>query len=316
MSAFCFVAPSWPMDAWAFAMKQAAPNMDLRIWPDRLGDPQDIAYAAAWLPPADVLKGFPNLKVIFSLGAGVDAILADKTLPLHVPIVRVNDADLTNRMSEYIVLHVLMHHRQQRRLDANQKAGVWDGFSTHAAKDIMVGIMGLGVLGQDAARKLKVMNFNVVGWSRTPKDISGVQCFSGPQQFDEFLQCTDILVSLLPATAETDSIINAQLIAKLSKRGPFGAPILINAGRGRQQNENDILAALDSGALYAATLDVFQKEPLPAASPLWQHPRLTITPHAAADSDPKTICHYITEQIARFERGEILTNVVDVGRGY
>ena len=316
MSAFCFVAPSWPMDTWALAMKQAAPTMDVRIWPDGLGNVEEIAYAAAWLPPADVLKSFPNLKVIFSLGAGVDAILADQTLPAHVPIVRVNDADLTNRMSEYIVLHVLMHHRQQRRLDANQKAGVWDSFPTHAAKDITVGIMGLGVLGQDAARKLKVMNFNVVGWSRTPKDIAGVQCFSGPQEIDEFLQCTDILVSLLPATAETDGMINAQLIAKLSKRGPFGAPILINAGRGRQHNENDIFAALNSGTLYAATLDVFQKEPLPATSPLWQQQRLTITPHAAADSDPKTICHYIAEHIARFERGEALVNVVDKRRGY
>ena len=316
MSAFCFVAPSWPMATWATAMAHAAPNRDVRTWPDQVGNSQDIAYAAAWLPPADVLKNFTNLKVIFSLGAGVDAILADKTLPKHVPIVRVNDPDLTNRMSEYIVLHVLMHHRQQRRLDVNQRAGLWDSFATHAAKDITVGIMGLGVLGQDAATKLKVMGFNVVGWSRTQKDISDVKCFSGPTQFDAFLQCTDILVSLLPATPETDGIINKQLISRLSRRGPFGAPILINAGRGRQQNEDDILAALNSGALFAATLDVFQKEPLPATSPLWKLPNLTITPHAAADSDPVTICRYIAEQIARFERGQALANVVDPLRGY
>lgn len=316
MSAFCFVAPTWPMDVWAKAMRETAPQIDVRVWPDDIRDPSNIHYAAAWLAPPDVLKHFPNLKAIFSLGAGVDAILSDPTLPQHVPIVRVNDPDLTHRMSEYIVLHVLMHHRQQRRLDANQKAGIWDSFPTHAAKDLTVGIMGLGVLGQDAATKLKMLDFQVAGWSRSKKNIAGVNSFAGAAEFDQFLQCTDILVSLLPATSETDGIINAQLISKLSRRGPFAAPIIINAGRGRQQNETDILNALDSGALYAATLDVFKKEPLPATSPLWQHPRLTITPHVAADSDPKTICAYIAAQIERFENGKTLENLVNRADGY
>jgi glyoxylate/hydroxypyruvate reductase len=316
MSAFCFVAPTWPMDIWGAAMKGAAPHLDICVWPDHLGDPTQIHYAAAWLPPANVLKNFSNLKLIFSLGAGVDAILSDATLPKHVPIVRVNDPDLTNRMSEYIVLHVLMHHRQQRRLDTNQKAGVWDSFQTHAAKDITVGIMGLGVLGQDAAIKLHMLGFNVVGWSRTLKSIAGVQSFASAAELDQFLAKTDVLVSLLPATAETEGMINATLISKLSRRGPFAAPIVINAGRGRQQNENDIFAALNSGALYAATLDVFQKEPLPADHPLWKHPRATITPHVAADSDPKTICAYIAGQIRRFEAGEPPKNLVDMARGY
>jgi glyoxylate/hydroxypyruvate reductase len=295
-------------------MKKAAPALDVRAWPN-IGRAEDVKYAAAWLPPPNVLRGFPNLKLICSLGAGVDAILGDPTLPQNIPIVRVNDPDLTTRMSEYIVLHVLMHHRQQRRIDNNQKSKTWDSFPTHAASAMTVGIMGMGVLGADAARKLKMMGFDVVGWSRTRKSVESVQCFSN-SELDEFLSRTDILVSLLPATPETDGIINRALIQKLSRIGPFGAPIVINAGRGRQQNETDIIACLDRGELHAATLDVFHKEPLPASSPFWSHPKVTVTPHAAADSDPETICRYVYQQIMRFERGEQLQNLVDPARGY
>ena len=316
MSSFAFILPTWPVDVWAGAMKQAAPNLDIRSWPDNLGRSEDISYAAAWLPPPDVLGNLKNLKVIFSLGAGVDAILSDPTLPKNIPVVRVNDPDLTNRMSEYIVMHVLLHHRQQRRIDANQRAKIWDGFPTHAAKDVTVGVMGLGVLGQDAARKLSMMGFNVVGWSRTQRQLEHVTCYAGADGLPEFLRRTDILVCLLPATPETDGIINAELIGKLSRKGPFGAPILINAGRGRQQVEADILKCLDSGGLFAATLDVFSKEPLPANSPFWTHPRVTLTPHAAADSEPLTICTYIANQIARHEQGQPLQNLVDRAKGY
>ncbi len=316
MSSFAFILPTWPLDVWTDAMRKAAPHLDIRSWPDRMGRVEDIAYAAAWLPPANVLGNLPNLKIIFSLGAGVDAILSDTTLPANVPIVRVNDPDLTNRMSEYIVLHVLMHHRQQRRIDANQKLGKWDSFPTHAAKNISVGIMGLGVLGQDAARKLAVMGFNVMGWSRSPKKLDNVRCFAGASGLAEFLGQTDILVCLLPATTETDGMINAGLIRQLSRKGPFGAPVLINAGRGRQQVEADILQCLDNGELYAATLDVFSKEPLPLTSRLWSHSKVTLTPHVAADSDPLTICTYVAGQIARHENGMALQNLVDRTKGY
>ncbi len=315
MSTFAFVTPTWPTTQWIAAMKQAAPQLQVRAWPD-VGALADVHYAAAWLPPADVLKSFPNLKVIFSLGAGVDAILKDPTLPQGVPIVRVNDPDLTNRMSEYIVLQVLLHHRQQRQMDANQAAKIWDNFPTHAAKAVTVGIMGLGVLGQDAARKLVMMGFHVRGWSRSAKSLATVECFAGAGEFDAFLGGTDILVCLLPATTETDGIVNRALLAKLSRKGPFGAPILINAGRGRQQVEADILGCLDDGTLHAATLDVFHEEPLPATSPLWSHPRVTVTPHAAADSEPETICIYIAQQIARFQNGLALENTVNRARGY
>ena len=153
--AFLFILPTWPVEVWTSAMRKVAPRLDVRNWPDQMGDVADIDYAAAWLPPANVLKGLPNLKVIFSLGAGVDAILKDPTLPPGIPIVRVNEPDLTGRMTEYIVLHVLMHHRQQRRLDENQRRKIWDSFPTHAASDLAVGIMGLGVMGQDSAERLR-----------------------------------------------------------------------------------------------------------------------------------------------------------------
>jgi glyoxylate/hydroxypyruvate reductase A len=315
MSAFVFITPAWDGKTWARHMQQAMPSRDIRVWPD-MGNVSEIAYAAAWLPPPGVVKSLVSLKVIFSLGAGVDAILSDPTLPAGVPIVRVNDPDLTNRMSEYVVMHCLMHLRQHRRLDQQQQKKIWHGFDQPAAGAMTVGIMGLGVLGRDAALKLRVMGFNVAAWSRSRKSVSGVRCYASEPELDEFLGHTDILVCLLPATAETDGIINRKLIAKLSRSGPFGAPILINAGRGRQNNEADILAALDSGDLHAATLDVFRTEPLPADSPFWLHPKVTLTPHAAADSEPSVICAYVADQIARFERGETLQNLVDYKRGY
>ena len=313
--AFLFVLPTWPADVWKAAMVKVAPELDVRIWPDT-GRIEDIEYAAAWLPPADVLKNLPNLKVIYSLGAGVDAILKDPTLPENIPIVRVNDDDLTKRMTEYVVLHVLLHHRQQRRIDANQKARIWDSFPTHAASALSVGIMGLGVMGRDSALRLRDLGFRVAGWSRSRKAIEGVECFAGAGEFDQFLARTDVLVSLLPATAETDGIINRTNIQKLSRKGPFGAPSVINAGRGRQQVAEDILACLESGELHAATLDVFAVEPLPADSALWTHPKVTVTPHIAADSDPEVICAYVHAQIKRHRAGQPLANLVDQSRGY
>jgi len=313
--AFVFICPTWPADTWVRAMRKVAPQLDVRRWPN-LGSVEDINYAAAWLPPPHVLKGLPNLKAIFSMGAGVDAILGDPTLPRDRPLVRVVDPDLTGRMTEYVVLHVLMHHRQQRRIDANQKRHVWDSFPTHAATDLAVGIMGLGEMGRDSAERLRDLGFKVAGWSRTRKHIEGVHCYAGAAEFDSFLGRTDILVSLLPATSDTDGIVNRDTIRKLSRRGPLGAPVVINAGRGRQQVAEDIVAALDAGELLAATLDVFAVEPLPPDSPLWSHPKVTVTPHCAADSDPEVICAYIARQIARHQAGGSLENLVDMELGY
>ncbi len=315
MSAFLFVTPTWDGQAWATHMRKSMPTRSVRVWPE-MGNVAEVSYVAAWLPPANVVRSLPNLKVIFSLGAGVDAIMSDPSLPQDKPIVRVNDPDLTMRMSEHVVMQVLMHHRQQRRLDANQHNNIWDQFPQHAASELRVGVMGLGVLGADAALKLSVMGFPTAGWSRSRKSIDGVECFAGTGELDGFLARTDVLVCLLPATAETNGILNRNLIRKLSRTGPFGAPTLINAGRGRQQVEDDILAALDASELHAASLDVFRKEPLPEDSRFWSHPKVILTPHSAADSDPATICNYVAAQIARFEADGSLQNLVDRARGY
>jgi len=271
---------------------------------------------ATWGPKPGSLSGLPNLEALFSLGAGVDHLMSYPDLP-DVPIVRVAQDDLTHRMSEYMVLHCLMHLREQRRFDEDQKAKRWNpDRAPPIAGDVRVGIMGFGVLGQDAARKLKMMGFDVAGWSRTPKSVEGFEVYAGEEGLTPFLNRTDILIALMPLTPETKGILNRSLFEKLARDGRLGGPILINAGRGKLQVESDILACLDDGTLTAATLDVFETEPLPESSPLWTHPRVTITPHNSATSEPEATARYIAQQIRRHEAGEVFENVVDRVRGY
>jgi glyoxylate/hydroxypyruvate reductase A len=275
----------------------------------------DVHYAAVWKPVPGELAAFPNLKVIFNLGAGVDALMADKTLP-DVPLVRVAVDDLTGRMAEYVALHVLMHHRQELYLRESQRQKRWAPKSQWPASAISVGIMGLGVLGANAAEVLRRIGFRISGWSRSARQIEGVACFHGEAGVDAFLRQTDILVCLLPLTSDIRHILNRDVFARLNRTSPMGAPVLINAGRGGLQNETDILACLDDGTLGAASLDVFAEEPLPPQSPFWTHPKVVLTPHNAADTDPDEISRYVAEQIERFEAGGALDNVVDRGRGY
>lgn len=290
---------------------------DRRVWllPDAACDSNEIRYAAVWKPHPGELAAFPNLRVIFNLGAGVDALIADATLP-KVPLVRVSVGDLTARMTEYIVLHVLMHHRQELYLRASQREKLWAPKYQWPAAAISVGIMGLGTLGSNAARALRHLGFRVSGWSRNPKQRDSVTCFHGNEQLDDFLAGTDILVCLLPLTPETRHILNRQLFATLNRSSPMGAPVLINAGRGGLQNEPDILQCLDDGTLGAASLDVFAQEPLPPDSAFWSNPKVVLTPHNAADTDPDEISKYVAGQIERFEAGGALENVVEPVRGY
>lgn len=285
----------------------------------KLGDTVDagsVEYVMTWYHPVGSLARYPNLKAIFSMGAGVDHMFRDPDLP-SVPMARVVDLDLTNRMSEYIVLHALSIMRQARRYREQQQGRIWlDDDWQPAASDVRVGVMGLGVLGLDAARKLKIMGFQTAGWSKTPKRLDGIETFTGESDLQAFLARTDILVSLLPLTDETRGLINMRLLKGLARDGRVPAPSLINAGRGGLQIETDILACLDDGTLYEAVLDVFQTEPLPDASALWKHPRVTITPHNASVSDPLAVGRAIAEQVRRFERGEPLINTVSKARGY
>jgi glyoxylate/hydroxypyruvate reductase len=306
---------NWSPKNWKSRFDEVLSDRRVLMLPGMAFERAEIHYAAVWKPVPGELAAFPNLKVIFNLGAGVDALMADKTLP-KVPLVRVAVSDLTLRMTEYVVLHVLMHHRQEIYLRASQREKRWAPKAQWPAGAISVGIMGLGTLGANAAGVLRHLGFRVSGWSRRAKEIDGIACFHGEAQIDAFLQATDILVCLLPLTPETRHILNRELFTKLHRNSRLGAPVLINAGRGGLQNETDILACLDDGTLGAASLDVFEKEPLPADSPFWTHPKVLLTPHNAADTDPDEISKYVARQIERFEAGGALENVVDLGRGY
>jgi glyoxylate/hydroxypyruvate reductase A len=306
---------NWSLERWTTRFTQVCGDRRVVPLPDPALDPADIHYAAVWKPKPGQLAAFPNLRVIFNLGAGVDALMADSSLP-KIPLVRVAVDDLTRRMTEYVLLHVLMHHRQELYLRASQREKRWAPKYQWPASAISVGILGLGTLGLDAADALIRRDFRVCSWSRSPKQAAGIECFHGQEQLEAFLQRTDILVCLLPLTPDTRHILNRRLFEKLNRNGPLGAPVLINAGRGGLQNEDDIFECLNDGTLGAASLDVFETEPLQSESPLWSHPHVVLTPHNAADTDADSISRYIGNQIGRFEAGGALENVVDPVRGY
>ena len=302
-------------DGFASGLSKLDPKLDVRVWPDS-GDLEDIRYALVWKPPEGMLASLPNLEVIFSIGAGVDHVLGQSDLP-DVPLVRFVDPNLTMRMSEYVCLQVLMHHRRVREYAELQSQATWkEIWPQPGANEIRVGIMGLGVLGLDAMNKLAMLGYKLAGWSRSQKQIDGIECFAGESGIKPFLARTDILICLLPHTPDTDGMLNATLIAGLAKDGPLPGPVIINAGRGKIQVEADILKALEESDLWAASLDVFEEEPLPDTSPLWAHPRVIITPHNASISDDMAVCRYVVEQIERYENGDELENVVDLKRGY
>lgn len=295
---------------WVTELRRQKPGLDVRVWPE-VGDPADIDYALVWKPPPGLLAGLPALKVIFSLGAGVDALLQDATLPDR-PLVRMVEPGLTEGMTEYVCLHVLRWHRDAPLFEAQQRAGVWRQIAhQHLARERRVGIMGLGALGADAAAALTALRFDVAGWSRSRKDLPGVTCHAGADGLAAFLARTDILVCLLPLTPQTRDILNADLFARL----PTGA-VVINAARGQHLVEEDLLAALDSGHLAGATLDVFRTEPLPADHAFWTHPKVTLTPHVAAITQARTAVAQVVDGIERVEGGRPLVNVVDRALGY
>lgn len=302
-------------DDWFTHFRVNARGRDLRRWPHAVGDPMDIAYACVWRAPHGLLAGFPNLRVIFNLGAGVDHILADPRLPA-LPIVRVVHSDLSMRMTEYVVLHVLIHHRRQLVYAAQQHMHIWKGHEQPPASDVAVGVMGLGAIGIEAARVLARLGFRVGGWSRTPKALAGIETFHGAAGLDPFLARTEILVCLLPQTPETEGMLDIHLLRKLRRDGAAGGAFLVNAARGKLQVDADILAALDEGTLAGATLDVFQQEPLPATNPFWDHPKVTVTPHNAGDLSPRVLARHVLAQIECFEAGRRLENIVDRQRGY
>ncbi|MDJ0617654.1 MAG: glyoxylate/hydroxypyruvate reductase A [Calothrix sp. MO_192.B10] len=291
-------------------LKTSIPDIDVHIWPE-VENPEKIEAIITWKPPLGIMSKFPNLKVIISLGAGVEDILRDPNLPQDVPIVRIVEPCVTSRMTEYILLAVLRFHRQAFTYQRLQKAQHWKPLPISKTSSCYIGILGLGVLGTDAAQKLKTLGFPIRGWSRTPKNIDGIECFYGRDQLKLCLSKCRVLVCLLPLTLQTKGILNHETFSAM----PCGS-YLINVARGEHLVEKDLLEALDSGQLSGACLDVFSKEPLPENHPFWSHPQITITPHIATQTNSEYWTQPIVDAIHCIRAGQTLKNVVNYQQGY
>ena len=303
MSAVLFLGGEDPA-GWLDEFKRQAPDLDVRAWADR-GDPADIDVVLGWRHPKGAPKHYPNLKLISALGAGYEHILGDQTRPKGVPVVRLIDLKLTQAMTEYVLLHVLRYHRQLPQFEQFQREGRWVKLPPPETEQRRIGILGLGALGIDATERLRALGFPVAAWSRSPKYVDNVEVFHGPSQLDAFAARSDILVCLLPLNAETHGVIGAKLLSKL----PRGAYV-INPARGGHVVDADLIAALDSGHIAAATLDVFHTEPLPADHPFWAHTKITNTPHIASTTNPRSAVLQIVDNIRRVRDGKELMNRV------
>ncbi|MDB5411967.1 MAG: glyoxylate/hydroxypyruvate reductase [Rubritepida sp.] len=297
---------------WQACFAEYAPGLEVRWWDDPELIRERVEFALVWNPKPGWLASLPRLQAIFGAGAGVDSITADPHLPRMVPLVRCVPPEGTQRMGEFICWAVLSLARQARRMTLAQTDRRWDWFEPpFTANERRVGIMGLGAMGQRAAEMLVGLGIPVMGWSRTRKSIPGVESYAGDAERDAFLARCDVLVCLLPATEETRGVLAAPLFARL----PRGAG-LVQVGRGQQQVLPDILAALDSGQLSGAVIDVFDAEPLPAEDPVWVHPGVIVTPHVASLPSRRERARYVAAAIEAFGRGEALPNLYDHARGY
>ncbi len=293
---------------WANWFAQKAPQLDFRQWPLD-GNPAAVRYLAAWEPPAD-LSVFPNLELIFSIGAGIDQF--DFTaLPPGVPVLRMVEPGIIGGMVEYATLAVLSIHREWLAYRDQQRAGAWQSLRVRPASEHRIGVLGLGVLAQAVLAQLGSFGFPCAGWSASQHTIAGVDCYAGAEALAEFLARTDILICLLPLTPSTRAILDRRLLAAL----PRGAA-LVNCGRGGHLVQADLLAALDSGQLSTAVLDVCDPEPLPASHPFWSHPRVMLTPHIASMTQPETAVDVVLENIRRHLAGAPLNGLVERARGY
>lgn len=293
---------------------QALPEAEVRHW--QPGDTAPADIAVVWRPPREFFLGRDDMRAVFNLDAGVDAILGLEhehpgTLPKHALLIRLEDTGMAPQMAEYVTHAVLRYMRRFDEYARLQAEHQWHPLEPHPRATFRVGVLGLGVLGAHVAKTLTAFGMPVRGFSRNPKHIDGVDCYAGDSQFDAFLHELKVLVNLLPSTPDTDEILNANTFAKLA-RGAY----LINIARGAHLVENDLLSALASGQLTAATLDVFHQEPLPIEHPFWSHPGITITPHCSADTLRDESLQQIVHKIRALTRGEVISGIVDIERGY
>lgn len=304
-----FICPSEDPTAWIDELTALAPALEFSIWPE-LENTEDIDVALAWNPPHGELRRFPHLELIINLGMGIDHLFKDPALP-NVKLARVADSNLIDQMSEYVCLETLRFHRRSADYESFQREHRWQRLPPPDTRQCTVGILGLGTIGSDIARKLHLLGFPVVGWSRTRKMLSGVESFQGDGELRPFLARSKVLACLLPLTPATCGIINAETLALL----PNGAYV-INCARGGHVIEKDLLAALDNGHIAGATLDVFQQEPLPPEHPFWDHPKVRITPHSAGLFEPRSIAPQLIENIRRVRANEAVLNPIDRRLGY
>lgn len=296
------------IERWCNALHNRVPGLEVSTFPF-VGDPAEVDVALVWEPPQGLLASMENLRLVISTGAGVDHILRDPHR--HVPLVRMVDPGLTQGMVEYVVMATLLCTRRMHRTFANHANKVWQEEEVPLATDCKVGIMGIGVLGEACASALLGMGYNVMGWSRSPKQLDGVETYHGINGLEMFLNRAEVLVCLLPLTPETEGILGRGTFNRL----PQGAAV-INAGRGAHLVEEDLLAALERGRVEVAVLDVFQEEPLPPDNPLWEHPNVFVTPHIAAVTTPETAIFSVADAIDELRHGQPLSNQVDLEQGY
>jgi glyoxylate/hydroxypyruvate reductase A len=309
-----FHAPASNPEAWRLALSKAMPDAEVRIWQE--GDDEPADYAVVWKPPLQMLAPQQvtrrDLKAIFNIGAGVDAILQlGDGLPAGVPIIRLDDAGMGVQMAEYVAHAVLRYFRRFDQFDLQARAHQWRFMKPYDKAEFTVGILGMGLLGKRIADALAHFEFPLNGWSRSPKDLPGIQCFSGSDGLDEFLRASRVVVCVLPLTPETSRILGGANLAKMPK-GSF----LINVARGGHLVEADLLKLVQDGHIAAATLDVFDEEPLPTQHPFWQEPRITLTPHVAALTLRDESARQIADKIYALQRGEVVAGIVDRTKGY
>jgi glyoxylate/hydroxypyruvate reductase A len=305
-----YACPTVPADIWVPDFTRVLPEVEIRIWPE-IGDPAEIDYAFVWHPPAGLFLRLSNLRVIFSLGAGVESLLANPEIPPAIPLIRMVDPSLATGMAEFVLMQVLHYHRRMPEVAANQRARLWQPLRPPVAQDRRVGILGYGQLGAHCAEVLVRLGFDVAIWSRQPRHGAGITCFAGREELAPFFARSEIVVCLLPLTPDTAGILDAAAFAAMPRGG-----FVINAGRGGHLVEADLLAALDHGQIAGATLDVFTVEPLPPAHPFWAHERITVVPHISALTQPRTAVPIIADNIRRHRSGLPLLHAVDRGRGY
>lgn len=303
------IAPNRNVDEWLDGFKKLDENLSIQVWP-HIPDPENVEGAVVWNHPEGILRDFPNLKFISSMGAGVDHILKDPTLPEGIPIVRIVDDALTRPMTNYLLMATFFFQRKLDKYIVDRNNKVWDQ-ATNPEREIRVGVMGLGVLGTDIATKLTQLEFDVYGYSKSGKDIKGVKSFTGEAELPEFLKKINVLICLLPLTHQTRNILDKSLFQKLNK-GTF----LINVARGQHLVEEDLIEAIDEGIISGAFLDVYRKEPLPSNHPFWEHPKIMLTPHIASITNPPAAIPQIYNNLQAINHGRPLQNKVDMDQEY